>query len=405
MRKAKARAASQPTVRILGTHGIPASYGGFETAVENVSLHLRDHGWRVIVYCQELGVGPIREDVWHGVERVIVPVERDGWLGTATFDWITIRHASRHRDVCLTLGYNTANFNILQKILGIPNVINMDGIEWSRAKWGILQKTILYINERIACMIGDHLIADHPRINEYLESKAPARKISTITYGAHAITQAPLKPVLDRGLTPGGYLTMICRPVPENSILELVQAFSAKTRGYELVIFGDYVPDTDHYHRAVMDAASDEVRFVGAIYEPSQVAALRLHSVVYLHGHTVGGTNPSLVEALAVGNPVVAHDNPYNRWVAGEGALYFDNVESASSCITELLDSVELRKELSAASRARHAAEFTWEHIATQYESVLRQFVTCPDTSVTGNAEVEHMEPLLSVAHRFRTHS
>ena len=382
-------AAPQPTVRILGTHGIPAAYGGFETAAENVALHLRDHGWRVIVYCQEQGSGPVREDVWRGIERVIVPVDRDGWLGTSTFDWITVRHASRHRDVCLTFGYNTAIFNVLQRVLGVPNVINMDGIEWSRARWGKLRQAILFANERVACTVGDHLIADHPCINEYLERKAPARKISTITYGAHAVHEASYRPVLERGLTPGKYLTLICRPIPENSILELVQAFSAKTRGYQLAIFGKYTPDSDLYHRAVVEAASDEVLFVGAIYEPSHVAALRFHSAIYLHGHTVGGTNPSLVEALAVGNPVVAHDNPYNRWVAGGGALYFDDVESASSCITELLDSADLRGALSASSRARHAEEFTWEHVAGQYEAVLRQFSTRPHRSIRTKMGVE----------------
>ncbi|NYJ75536.1 MULTISPECIES: DUF1972 domain-containing protein [Allobranchiibius] len=383
-----AGAVSPPTVRILGTHGIPAAYGGFETAAENVALYLHAHGWRVVVYCQEQGVGPMREDVWRGIERVIVPVDRDGWLGTSTFDWITVRHAARHRDVCLTFGYNTAIFNVLQRIRGIPNVINMDGIEWSRARWGKLRQAILYTNERIACAVGDHLIADHPCINDYLERKAPARKISTITYGAHRVSEASTEPVLDMGLTPGNYLTLICRPIPENSILELVQAFSAKSRGHQLAIFGNYTPDTDPYHRAVMDAASDEVRFVGAIYEPAQVAALRLHSAIYLHGHTVGGTNPSLVEAMAVGNPVVAHDNPYNRWVAGDGALYFDDVESASSCITELLDSADLRESLSAASRARHAREFTWEHVAGQYEAVLRQFATSHDRSARTRAGV-----------------
>jgi len=373
----------RPTVRILGTHGVPAGYGGFETAAENVALYLRDHGWRVVVYCQESGNGPLREDVWEGIERVIVPVDRDGWLGTSTFDWITIRHAIRHRDLCLTFGYNTAIFNVLQRALGIPNVINMDGIEWSRARWGKARQAILYANERIACLVGNQLIADHPCIKDYLSRKAPTRKISTITYGAHAVASAPTAPVLERGLRPGRYLTLICRPIPENSILELVQAFSAKPRGYELAIFGNYTPRVDSYHRAVMDAASDEVRFVGAIYEPDTVAALRFHSAIYLHGHTVGGTNPSLVEALAAGNPVVAHDNPYNRWVAGDGALYFDDVESASSCITEILDSAELRRQLSEASRHRHASEFTWDHVAGQYESVLQRYITLNTPTAT----------------------
>lgn len=365
----------RPTVRILGTHGIPAGYGGFETAAQNVALHLRDHGWRVIVYCQEDGCGPIHEDVWNGIERVIVPVSREGWLGTSTFDWVTIRHAVQYRDLCLTFGYNTAIFNVLQRALGIPNVINMDGIEWSRARWGKLRQAILYANERIACVVGSHLIADHPCIHEYLARKAPPRKISTITYGAHARLDAPTAPVSGRGLRPGRYLTLVCRPIPENSIVELVRAFSAKERGYHLAILGTYTPGSDPYHREVFRAASDEVRFLGPIYDPDELAAIRFHGVGYLHGHTVGGTNPSLVEALAVANPVIARDNPYNRWVAGSAALYFDSTESAASCITELLDSADLRARLSAASRARHSTEFTWEHVAGQYENLLYRYV------------------------------
>src|ERR1700744_3146302 len=102
------------TVRILGTRGVPANHGGFETAVENVGLYLSEHGWRVIIYCQVEGDGPITEDRWSGIERVLIPTSREGWLGTAIFDWRSILHASRFRDVCLTMGYNTAGFNLVQ---------------------------------------------------------------------------------------------------------------------------------------------------------------------------------------------------------------------------------------------------------------------------------------------------
>lgn len=362
------------TVRILGTHGVPANYGGFETAAENVALFLRDEGWRVIVYCQETGAGPIRHDVWQGLERVIIPVTREGWLGTSTFDLKSIRHAIRTRDVCLTFGYNTAVFNILQRALRIPNVINMDGIEWSRARWGRARQAILWTNERIACYVGNHLIADHPAIETYLATRARRSKISTVTYGAHRVEQAPTAPATERGLVPGRYLTLICRPIPENSILELVQGFSARQRGFRLAVFGRYEPDVDPYHRQVMDAASDEVDFVGAIYEPEDVAALRFHCALYLHGHTVGGTNPSLVEAMAAGNPVLAHDNEYNRWVAGDGARFFRTAQDSDEAITELLADDARRQRMSAASRARHASEFTWEHVAGQYRDLLERY-------------------------------
>jgi glycosyltransferase involved in cell wall biosynthesis len=366
--------ASGRTVRILGTHGVPAAYGGFETAAENIALVLRDRGWRVVVYCQEQGSGPIRYDEWKGIERVTISVRREGWLGTSQFDLLSIKHAARHRDVCLTFGYNTAIFNSLQRIKGIPNVINMDGIEWSRSRWGLFRQSILWTNERIACWVGNELIADHPEIYDYLLTRAKARKITTITYGAHAITEAPTEPVTDRGLEPGRYLTLICRPIPENNLLELVQGFSRSGRGVRLAILGNYDRDNE-YHRLVLNAASDEVAFLGAVFDPAVVQSLRLHSLGYLHGHTVGGTNPSLVEAMAVGNPIIAHDNPYNRWVAQDGALYFADAADADAQITELLGNNALRNSLGAASRRRHAEEFTWEHVAGQYESLLLKAV------------------------------
>lgn len=362
------------TIRILGTHGVPATYGGFETAAQNVAFYMRDNGWRVVVYCQAPGTGQVTNDVWQGIERVTIPVARDGWLGTSEFDLRSIRHASRFRDVCLTFGYNTAIFNLAQKVKRIPNIINMDGIEWSRSRWGVARQAILYTNERIACIIGDALIADHPTIERYLRKRASPKKISTITYGADAVEDAPVRPVLSRGLVPGQYLTLICRPIPENSILELVRAFSGSPRGHTLAVIGDYLPEKDSYHAAVVNAASDEVRFLGSIYDPVELKALRYHASGYLHGHTVGGTNPSLVEAMGAGNAIVAHDNEYNRWVAQDGALYFDSEEAADHQIGRIVMDRDLRILLSDASRRRHQAEFTWAHVAGQYERLLRAY-------------------------------
>jgi glycosyltransferase involved in cell wall biosynthesis len=365
----------QPTVRILGTRGIPANHGGFETAAENVGYFLRDQGWRVVVYCQTDDTGPITEDVWNGIERVLIPTSREGALGTAEFDLRSIRHASRFRDLCLTMGYNTAGFNVVQWMRRIPNVFNMDGIEWSRARWGRFKRATLWINERVACWIGTALIADHPVIQDHLATRARESKLTTIAYGAHAVTDAPTAPVTSRGLIPGQYLTLICRPVDENSILELVQGFSSKHRGHRLAVFGNYEPETNAYHRAVTDAASDEVIFVGSVYDPEEIAALRFHASGYLHGHTVGGTNPSLVEAMGAGNAVIAHDNPFNRWVAADGALYFTTTEGAAEAISSILENPELRRELGSRNRLRHAAEFTWERIGAQYQALLSRYV------------------------------
>lgn len=363
-------------MRILGTHGIPANYGGFETAAENISFFLRDHGWRVIVYCQAEGQGPLMEDSWQGIERVTIPIDAPGWIGTSKFDWLSIAHACRFRDVCLTFGYNTGLFNFRQRLHGIPNIINMDGIEWSRARWGKVKQAILYVNERFAAVYGNHLIADHPEIEKYLRTRAPKHKISTITYGAHPIAETSTIKLETLNLEPGRYMTLVARPIPENSILELVQGFSAQHRDCKLVILGKFQPDTDMYHKKVMSAASEEIVFAGPIYEASTVQALRLHGLAYLHGHTVGGTNPSLVEAMAVGNPVIAHDNQYNRWVAGEGALYFRETADVDRCVSLLLADQSLRQRLGSAALDRYKREFTWERVAGQYEELLSRFLS-----------------------------
>ncbi|MDO5735944.1 MAG: DUF1972 domain-containing protein [Propionibacteriaceae bacterium] len=376
----------RPTVRILGTHGVPANYGGFETAAEKVGLHLASAGWRVIVYCQLSGRGEITYDQWKGLERVNVPVALSGWRGTSFFDLKCVRHASQFDDLCLIFGYNTGIFNTWQRMKRIPMVINMDGIEWSRARWGFAKQAILYINERFSAAVGNQLIADHPEIERYLWTRAPKRKVTMIAYGADEVLEADDGPVRDLGLVPDQYLTLICRPIPENSILELVQGFSARRREYKLAILGEYLPDQDDYHREVIEAASDDVVFLGAVFDPEVVQPLRFHSAMYLHGHTVGGTNPSLVEALGAGNPVLAHGNAYNRWTAGPGQAYFETSEDVAKCLDEILGSSDRLASMSTAARDRYHSGLTWRQVGEQYRQLLGQHLPKNLTNLKGEA-------------------
>ena len=167
----------------------------------------------------------------------------------------------------------------------------------------------LYLNERAGCWLGNHLIADHPEIKAHLTTRVADAKITMIPYGADRIDNPDSGVLAQYGLQPGGYAMVIARPEPENSILETVAAFSRKPRGMKLVVLGQYDPQKMLYHKQVRDAASDEVLFPGAIYEKATVSALRFHSAIYAHGHQVGGTNPSLVEAMGAGSAVLAHGN------------------------------------------------------------------------------------------------
>lgn len=362
------------TLRILGTRGVPAAHGGFETFAEQLALYLVERGWRVIVYCQDEGTGPVFEDRWEGVERVHIPVQGDGPKSTIVFDWHATLHASRHRDLCLTLGYNTAVFCVLLRLKGVPNVINMDGIEWSRAKWGSVAKTWFWLNDWAGCWLGNHLVADHPEIKVHLSSRVRPDKITTIAYGADRVEHMPDTAVRALGLEPGRYLTLVARPEPENSILEVVSGFSRQPRGMQLAVLGNY-NDGNAYHRAVKAAAGPEVRFLGAIYDKPVVQALRFHSAAYVHGHQVGGTNPSLVEALGAGNAVIAHDNRFNRWVAGDGARYFSTANGFATLLDELMAAPEQLERMKRSSVSRFENGLTWESILAQYERLLFGFV------------------------------
>lgn len=360
----------RPTLRILGSRGIPAAHGGFETFAERLALYLVARGWRVVVYCQEQGQGGVVYDTWHGVERVRIPVRGNGALATVVFDWHAISDARRSPALCLTLGYNTALFCLRLRAAGITNVINMDGIEWRRAKWSPLVKAWFWLNDWAGCWLADHLVADHPEIAAHLRRRTSAARISTILYGADPVNEAPSAAVAALGLQPRRYLLLVARPEPENSVLEIVRGFARRPRGVRLLVVGDY-PQGDAYPDAVRAAADAEVVFAGPVYDTQQLAALRWHCLAYLHGHRVGGTNPSLVEALGAGNAVIAHDNVFNRWVAQDGAAYFADEAGFDRALGDLLARPAVLDALRRASRRRFEQAFSWAAVLADYEKLL----------------------------------
>jgi len=363
----------QPRVLILGTRGIPAAHGGFESFAEKLSLFLVERGWRVTVYCQH-DVEAVTErfsvDTWRGVERINVQTDRAGPMGTMSFDWHSIRHAATQDGVCLVLGYNTAALLAPIRASGRKILINMDGIEWRRPKWSHPVRLWFYLNEWLGAWLGHRLIADHPAIADHLATRRPRGAIAMVPYGGDEVTTAPVTSVTDLGLVPGNYLISIARLEPDNSILPMVQAFSRRRRGAKMVVLGRI--DAAHpYHAAVVAAASDEVVFPGAIYDKATVQSLRFHARAYCHGHMVGGTNPSLVEALWCGNAVLAHRNRFNVWTAGAEQFFFSDTDECERLIDRILTDDLAVARARAAARLRAAADFMWTDILHQYEHEL----------------------------------
>jgi glycosyltransferase involved in cell wall biosynthesis len=362
------------TIRILGIRGIPAAHGGFETFAEYLSLYLVEQGWRVIVYCQEQGSENIRRDTWKGVERVHISVDGAGPKSTIRFDWLAVRDAVQSRDLCLMLGYNTAIFLGVLRAKGIRTVINMDGIEWRRDKWSALAKIWFWLNEKIGCYLGNHLVADNPAIEDHLAKCVSRKKITMIPYGATEVNEAEEQVLAWSGLKADGYSIIVARPEPENSFLEMISAFSQRTRSHILVVLGKFEPETNPYHRRVMESASSEVVFLGAIYESHIIRALRYFARFYLHGHTVGGTNPSLVEAMGAGCAVIAHDNIFNRWVTGTSAEFFKTESDCAKLFDQLLSDRSRQQLMKRESLERFRERFRWARVLAEYEKLLLEW-------------------------------
>jgi glycosyltransferase involved in cell wall biosynthesis len=360
-------------VCILGTRGVPSKHSGFETFAQDFALFLRSRDQDVTVYCQLPQDEAAREETWNGIRRVLIPAG-EGSVGTMQFDWKAIRHSLHENAVVLTLGYNTGVFNLLYRLSGKPNIMNMDGIEWKREKWSLPARMWFWLNEWAGARVANHLVADHPEIARHLSRHTDPKKITVIPYGADPVTSAPVSLIQKYDLSSKNYHLLIARPEPENSILEIVRAYSLRQRRMPLVILGNYSPDGTRYQKAVLNAAGPEIIFLGAIFDRDIVRALRFHARAYFHGHRVGGTNPSLVESLGAGNAVIAHDNRFTRWVAGEGARYFRSSEDIDGILDSLNADPAQLLTMEEASRKRFLESFTQDKILTAYEELLLQF-------------------------------
>lgn len=371
---------------LLGTRGIPAAYGGFETFAEQLAVRLVQRGHQVTVYAEADQAG--LPDTWYQGVR-IRHIYRPHW-GPASvigYDCRCLSDARHEYDLLYMLGYGAAwACWWARTVWGQKVWLNVDGLEWSRSKWGWLACTYLRVMEWVSSWAPNRVLADAQAIADRYRRLYPnGAPCSFIPYGAPLVdigAQSELPDVLARfGLQASGYVLVVARPEPENHLLEIVEGHARSACDWPLVVVGDVKP-VNSYQRRLLAQASHRVRFIGGVYTPQVLTGLRLHAACHVHGHSVGGTNPSLLEALACGNVVVAHDNPFNREVARDAALYF---QSAAQ-LTECLDSVSAwtpvaRQMATECARTIVARYYTWVHITDAYESLMR-------------AEVGSFEPL-----------
>lgn len=359
------------SLAILGARGIPAAYGGFETFAEELSTRLAARGRDVTVYCERRD--PDAPAEYRGVRLEYVPAPNLGPLSTLVFDSLCLWRARKRHDVVYMLGYAAAFACFIPRLWGTPVWINMDGIEWKRSKWSALGRMWLRLMEALATRTGSRLLCDAEGILRHLQTRhrrlPPA---SVIPYGAPHVEDRDNELLNEFGLTAGGYYIVVARLEPENHILEILEGFRKSASARRLVVVGDTSRETSYIAR--IKAIDDpRIQIVGGIYEREKLESLRLHAFAYFHGHSVGGTNPSLLEAMGCGNLILAHDNPFNREVAADGAVYF----AEAGDIPDLIAAIEAPDfdgaALQARARDRIATIYNWDRVVNVYEDLLDQ--------------------------------
>lgn len=364
-------------IAITGTRGIPNRYGGFEQLAEHLSVGLANRGYEVVVYNPHYH--PYLPDQYQGV-RIVKKWLPEKFLGSAAhypYDLACIRHSIRCKaDIILECGYASASpFYPRLDFRESRIITHMDGMEWKRPKWSSLARAIILRSEKTAVHHSHAIVCDHRNIASYLEQKY-SRASTVISYGVAAEMKYDGS-IPDRyGLKPGNYWLLIARLEPENNIRMILEGWASADTGLPIVIVGDHRRGFGKkvYRHHSRNAG---VIFLGGIFDRSVLNSLRHHARSVFHGHSVGGTNPSLLEAMACETPIITHDNPYNRRVLQQNGLYYGSAEEIRRILMGLNPSDDHVKQMIRNNLEKIRTQHSWEEVTEQYldlfEKVLQQ--------------------------------
>ena len=362
-------------VALMGSRGIPARYGGYETLMEELAPRLAAAGFEVTVYCRaHYTPRTLRE--YRGVRLRVLPTLRTRHLDTPVHTFLSCFDAVARRqsgeggfDAALVVNGANALFVPLLALSGARVALHVDGIERRRAKWGPVGRAVYALSERLACVLPDALVTDAEVIRGYYRERYGADS-DAIAYGVDPRPPAGRAALERLGLESRRYFLYVSRFEPENNPHRVVEAYREVSGELPLVMVGG-APYARRFIAGLRERADRRVLFPGAIYGESY-RELLAHAAAYVHATEVGGTHPALVEAMGYGNCILANDTPENREVAGAAAWYFRAAEPASlaSLFERVLERPEEARELARAAAGRAAERYTWERISDQYREL-----------------------------------
>lgn len=370
-------------IAMLGTRGVPARYGGFETAVEEIGARLAQAGHQVTVYGRTTGddASPVPQE-HKGMRLVHLPAVRHRVFETLSHSMLSVAHAMTRENFDVAFVFNAANAAVLPalRVRGVPTAMHVDGLEWRRAKWQGLGKAYYRISESLSVRWADALIADSTGIADYYRDEFGAPTVF-LPYGAPDLSGMATHRLHELGLADKEFHLVVARFEPENHVDLMMRGYLHSKAEFPLVVAGSNPYPTD-YTRELENLASGSpsVRMLGGVWDQDLLDQLYAGSLTYLHGHSVGGTNPSMLRAMGAGACVIAHDNVFNRDMLGGGGELCGLLASEPEEVARALEAAETDPDAAtrrgALARSHAVARYDWDDVAAGYEVLARDLAS-----------------------------
>jgi len=370
-------------IAILGTRGIPAGYGGFETFAEHLSTRLVARGHEVTVYCRSHYVSP-RQLEYHGVRLQVLPTIRHKYFDTVIHSFLSALHAAPRRfDVALFCNAANAPFVPILRWTGTPVAINVDGLEHKRKKWNALGRGYYLLTERLATILPNETVTDAKVIQDYYASRYGVAS-TMIAYGAD-VERHPNRDLVRRWrVEPNRYVLYVSRLEPENNAHLVIEAFKRVRTAHKLLVVGD-APYAKDYIRELKARARRDKRiiFTGFVFG-QDYRALQQNAYCYVHAAEVGGTHPALLEAMGYGNCVLTLAAPENIEAIGDAGISYANENDLAEKLQRVLRDGSLVHSFRQRAQLRVQELYDWEYVVDQYEHLFAR-MTGKSISIADN--------------------
>src|SRR5882672_710900 len=355
-------------IAILGTRGIPANYGGFETFAEQLGTRLAARGHEITVYGRK-HYATSSATTHNGVNLVVLPTVRHKYFDTVIHTLLSVLHATPRRyDAILIFNASNNFLSFIPRLFGTPTLVNVDGLERKRKKWNWVGRQYYLISEWLSTFLPTAIVTDARVIQDYYATRYK-KESEMIAYGAEAVRRAGPEKLLKFGLEPNRYALYVSRLEPENNAHLVIEAYSRVKADMPLVIVGG-APYADDYIARLKSAKDPRVRFLGFVFG-EDYQALQQNAYCYIHATEVGGAHPALIEAMGAGNCALTLATPENMEVIGDAGIVYKSAEELTVYLQRVIDDPTIISEYRHRAMTRVRERYNWEQITDQYEELL----------------------------------